>query len=106
MPQNSQAVTRMGRLLAGALCVLMTVAILDTVPDPPALGPQPLLHNLAQIRHLEPVTNSASELTHLTWDAFIQTSRSLQLSFGEKTFPGAAFTLVQQATDASPPSRV
>jgi hypothetical protein len=97
--------TMRAQIAACLLCLLVVVASLDTLPDPPAVKPQSNRNNLvSQLHHHVPVTakNHASDC--LACAPHFQVSL---FSFGqifEGRGPSYDPTFVHQATDTSPPS--
>jgi hypothetical protein len=106
--QDKRAAVTLAKLAACALCLLIFVATLDTIPDPPALAPQAIQQTLAARLDHSPSTPPAKTLPIFAPRAFhspnAPTTAFLAPLRPENATSSPLDTLLRHASDASPPA--
>jgi hypothetical protein len=89
------------------ICLLLFVAAVDTIPDPPAINP-PISHcsTISGIHFRGPITLLEKEwfVTSISPRCLEVSWFSFRLAFENKTFGVCPAPLVHHAADPSPPS--
>lgn len=106
--QDNRAAITLAKLAACALCLLIFVATLDTIPDPPALAPQSIQQTLAARLNHSPSTPPVKTLPIFAPRAFhgpnVPTTAFLAPLSLENATSSPTNTLLWHASDASPPA--
>lgn len=106
--QDKRGAITLAKLAACALCCLIFVATLDTIPDPPALTPQPIQQTLAARLNHSPSTPPVKTLPIFAPRAFqspgVPTNVLLAPASLENAAISPTYNLLPHASDASPPA--
>jgi hypothetical protein len=106
--QDKRGTITLAKLAACTICLLIFVATLDTIPDPPALTPQPVQQILTSRLSHSPFTPAAATLATFSAHAVHGPNLGLVTQFAglqtpEHALNSATYALLARASDASPP---